>query len=68
MEKNARVEIGRTPSIHSGRPSDVEHEGETVCKDELRKKASLSETDSDLFLVKPTTSQSDDLREWAGLD
>jgi hypothetical protein len=41
MEKNARVEVGKTPSVHSGRPSEIENEGEAVCKDELVKKASI---------------------------
>lgn len=44
MEKNARVEIGKTPSVHSGRPSDTEKDGEAVCQDELEKKASLRPT------------------------
>ena len=44
MEKNARVEVGKTPSVHSGRPSDTEKDGEAVCGDELEKKASLNPT------------------------
>ena len=44
MEKNARVEVGKTPSVHSGRPSEEEKDGEAVCKDELEKKASLKPT------------------------
>lgn len=43
MEKNARVEIGKTPSIHSGRVSETEIDGEAVCEDELEKKSSLKE-------------------------
>lgn len=62
MEKNARVEIGRTPSIHSGRVSETEHDGEAVCEDELNKKASLNNTET------YPTSTIEDLREWAGLD
>jgi hypothetical protein len=42
MEKNARVEVGKTPSVHSGRPSELEQGGEAVCRDELQKKASLT--------------------------
>jgi len=41
MEKNARVEEGKTPSIHSGRPSETTKDGEAVCGDELEKKATI---------------------------
>ena len=43
MEKNARVEKGKTPSIHSGRPSETEKDGEAICEDEMEKDASLKD-------------------------
>jgi len=41
MEKNARVEEGKTPSVHSGRPSETTKDGEAICKDEMEKEASV---------------------------
>lgn len=46
MEKNARVEIGKTPSVHGGRPSEVFKDDEPICKDEIEKKAAV-ELDED---------------------
>jgi hypothetical protein len=43
MEKNARVEIGKTPSVHSGRPSETEKDGEAICEDEMKKSAVYNE-------------------------
>ena len=41
MEKKAVVEVGVTPSVHSGKKSDTIVDGEAVCSDETSKKASI---------------------------
>lgn len=34
MIKNSRIEEGKTPSVHSGRPSQMIKKGEAICEDE----------------------------------
>ena len=34
MVKNGRVEVGKTPSVHSGAPSEMIKQGEAITQDE----------------------------------
>jgi hypothetical protein len=48
MVKRGRVEVGLTPSIHSGKPSEMVKKGEAITKDEEALDAWL-DTDAKYF-------------------